>query len=566
MRAVETGRPDQSKGAYVAKTDEQAIAVSLSGGGHRATLYALGSLMALIDRGLNRSVVQVSSVSGGSILNAVLAHNGVNLTAVTAEEFDEIARHVVSTIARRGVLTWRWLALPLAAAATCGALAGWGYAQTAGPSELLFLACAIGAVTPLLWFGHFIAWRLRKVYLPIPQAQRMAQLPSTPVDHVFCASDLVTGFPVYITTWDGGLLWRRTSDSGVIGGKPNTEGQLWSAKDLRLADVVRASAGFPGIPPRRLAVGGRRRFGQRSEQLDDSMFSSRALRELFDEPSDWGEGAVMLLSDGGIVNNLGTQPLREDRFYQGKAGPGVVPQVLIAANASAPMTASHHWSYYLPGISVVSQLWRCLQMLNMNTVAPRVASTRLSLTHRSQKGAYSEDVDIITNLSESTGMLEISLRTMMEKHRDALRLHNPKHDIWQQDLADLLRSWVRDHQYDPASIDAKESLIETLERKVMDEPWNVPQVPGVLDHDALNDLTQTQWWANLLALDESYRQSRIPTTLGRLNPDVIRMLVLRGYMHTFLASLAVHSLDAQDLEGSSSRIKERIDSLGERRP
>jgi hypothetical protein len=515
--------------------------------------------MALVDRGLNRFIVQVSSVSGGSILNAVLVHDGVNLTAVTAGEFDEIAKNIVSTIARRGVLTWRWLALPFAATVICGILAGWGYMQTASPRELLFLACTVGAVTPLLWFGHFVAWRLRKVFLPRPHAQRIGQLPSTPVDHVFCASDLVTGFPVYITTWDGGLLWRRTSDSGVIGGRPATTGELWSAKSLRLAEVVRASAGFPGIPPRRLAVGRRHRFGQRPERAEDSLLTFGGQIE---KPRDWDEGAVMLLSDGGIVNNLGTQPLREDRFYRGKAGPGVMaPQVLISANASAPMMAGHYWPYYLPGISLVSQLWRCLQMLNMNTVAPRVASTRVSLRHRSQAGAYSENVDLIINLSESAGMLEISLKTMMEEHRDVLRLRNSEHRRWEQDLVHLLRSWVYDHQNDLASIDAKDTLIETLERKVMDEPWNVPRVPGVLDHDALNDATETQWWANLLALDQSYGHPRVPTTLGRFSPDIIRKLVLRGYMHTFLASLAVHPFDAQDLENSSGRIKERIASL-----
>ena len=546
----------------MAQTDEPPIAVSLSGGGHRATLYALGSLLALVDRGLNRRIVQVSSVSGGSILNAVLVHDGVDLTAVTPEKFDVIAQHIASTIARRGVLTWRWLTLALAVVVACGALAGWGYAQTAGPRELLFLACVIGAGVPLLWFGHFVAWRLRKVFFPGPRAQQMGQLPATPVDHVFCASDLITGFPVYVTTWDGGLLWRRTSDSGVIGGQPATSGQLWSAKELRLAEVVRASAGFPGIPPRRLAVGRRRRFGRRSERLADNLF---AVVPGFEKPRDWDEGNVMLLSDGGIVNNLGTQPLREDRFYRGKAGPGaLVPKVLISANASAPITASHYWPYYLPGTSIVSQLWRCLQMLNMNTVAPRVASTRFSLKHRSEAGAYSQNVDLIINLSEPAGMLEVSLKTMMEEDRDVLRLRSSRHRLWQQDLADLLRSWVHAHQYDPASVDAKDALIETLQRKVMNEPWIVPSVPGVLDHDALDDVTETSWWASLLALDASYGQPQVPTTLGRFNPDIIRMLVLRGYMHTFLASLAIHPLDAEDLEGSSGRIKERIASLGTR--
>ena len=46
------------------------IALSLSGGGHRATLFGLGVLLALVDRGLNMRVKQIASVSGGSIVNA----------------------------------------------------------------------------------------------------------------------------------------------------------------------------------------------------------------------------------------------------------------------------------------------------------------------------------------------------------------------------------------------------------------------------------------------------------------------------------------------------------------
>jgi hypothetical protein len=33
--------------------------------------------------------------------------------------------------------------------------------------------------------------------------------------------------------------------------------------------------------------------------------------------SRWDKGAVMLLSDGGVINNLATQTLKEDRFFQG---------------------------------------------------------------------------------------------------------------------------------------------------------------------------------------------------------------------------------------------------------
>src|SRR5215467_1577822 len=127
-------------GVLMSQIEEPAVGISLSGGGHRATLYALGSLMAIVDRGLNRRIVQVSSVSGGSILNAVLVHRGVNLNTATSDEFDKVARDITVVIARRGVLTKGWLAIALSFVSGCGVLAGLGYAATPAPPALMFLA------------------------------------------------------------------------------------------------------------------------------------------------------------------------------------------------------------------------------------------------------------------------------------------------------------------------------------------------------------------------------------------------------------------------------------------
>jgi hypothetical protein len=45
------------------------IGVALSGGGHRAALFALGVLWYPADAGKNRSVTSIASVSGGSLTN-----------------------------------------------------------------------------------------------------------------------------------------------------------------------------------------------------------------------------------------------------------------------------------------------------------------------------------------------------------------------------------------------------------------------------------------------------------------------------------------------------------------
>ena len=51
------------------------IALAISGGGYRATLYALGTLWRLNELGIFPKLKTITSVSGGSILSAWLAHN-----------------------------------------------------------------------------------------------------------------------------------------------------------------------------------------------------------------------------------------------------------------------------------------------------------------------------------------------------------------------------------------------------------------------------------------------------------------------------------------------------------
>ena len=49
------------------------VGVAISGGGHRAALFGLGSLMYLADAEKSREVVSIASASGGSITNGYVA-------------------------------------------------------------------------------------------------------------------------------------------------------------------------------------------------------------------------------------------------------------------------------------------------------------------------------------------------------------------------------------------------------------------------------------------------------------------------------------------------------------
>lgn len=60
-------------------TDDIKVGLALSGGGYRAMLYSLGSLWRLNELGWLRKIDMITSVSGGSILNGVLATRWPNL-------------------------------------------------------------------------------------------------------------------------------------------------------------------------------------------------------------------------------------------------------------------------------------------------------------------------------------------------------------------------------------------------------------------------------------------------------------------------------------------------------
>lgn len=59
---------------YLANEKRAGMALCLSGGGYRSALFHLGALRRLNELGVLSQVDTISSVSGGSILSAFLAH------------------------------------------------------------------------------------------------------------------------------------------------------------------------------------------------------------------------------------------------------------------------------------------------------------------------------------------------------------------------------------------------------------------------------------------------------------------------------------------------------------
>jgi hypothetical protein len=207
------------------------FAVALSGGGHRATLFGLGALMAIVDTGANSRTRQIASVSGGSITNLVVAH-ACEFHKTKTEEFSLISKKLFEVVAR-GVLTTSFLFLLLAivigpivalvVAAIAGKLPG---PSVTIPTIALWLVLILLRGLPIEW--HFRAryfWRKQGALRLELIGAHPGDLQPAPADwdrlteHVACCTDLRSARPVYFSTSRGGRGFSRLKMQSLPGRK-----------------------------------------------------------------------------------------------------------------------------------------------------------------------------------------------------------------------------------------------------------------------------------------------------------------------------------------------------------
>jgi hypothetical protein len=349
-----------------------------------------------------------------------------------------------------------------------------------------------------------------------PHSRRatMGTLPGRGVEHIFCATDLVLGQPVYVSTWDQGQLWRRTSSRPFVD-RLVVDGQSWDASQLRLAEVVRSSAAFPGIPPRRLVffLGLSPRRPGRLRPL----FDAGPIPPPPDMPGGWRDAyrdqpRVAFLADGGLWNNLGTQAANEDGILHG-GSLNARPPLLLCINASATLTPSGTRSYEIPGLGILMSLLRGMKILNTNTVVPRVQEMMTAVDRRARHHNGPEASDPLA--------LVVDLRSTSQMRRDI--------------------DWFVEY---------------TEERR---RP-NANQSPAFLNFNTGAALRDFGRWEEIDALGDG--DIAAPTTLGRINRDVALRLIARGYVNTFLMSWLTHppSDPYSELEWLGG-LRERLENL-----
>jgi predicted acylesterase/phospholipase RssA len=259
---------------------ERKIAVALSGGGHRACLFALGVLLYLIDAGRSKEVVSIASASGGSLANGAVAQS-LDFTTTTARELESVVERVARQITGLGTVFGAPLAkayVLLLVIATPTALAGpWLLPLGFGLQIVVFLLAILG----LAWLaglrGRVCARAFATTLFTVDDCPDRLDSICAKLDHVFCATDLHGGKHVYFSQDEV-----RSFHLGP--GKPG---------DIKLSTVIQASAAFPGAFP---------------------ISWQPTARHKFAHPKPEAVGAKrMALVDGGVYDNMADQWARVKR-------------------------------------------------------------------------------------------------------------------------------------------------------------------------------------------------------------------------------------------------------------
>jgi Patatin-like phospholipase len=392
--------------------EAKSLAVAMSGGGHRATLFVLGALMYLVDAKANQDVTSIASVSGGSLTNGLVGQE-VNFRQTNSDEFrDRVAKRLATQIANSGTLfaplfTKIYLVILVVVA---------------------ILVIAVPALAPVPWYlrillfvaGTFIwGWIFgvrgrvcarafnSTLYSPNGRETRLSDIKKADLDHVICSTEFRSAEQVYFA---GDFVYSYALGFGV------------PAK-LALAKAVQASAAFPGgFPPAVLST--------RQHQFQGAP-----------PPSAGGPPEPpthMVLTDGGVYDNMGEQWARgyADRVRRcpnldhGR----MAPNQLVVVNASARIPWDPFRRNLIPLVGELAALLRVNDILYINTTNVRRQNIVDSFNPAdpTAAGLASVLVQISQSPFQVAGKFAVGTSPVAERAREVLEFlkAGPSKDEW----------------------------------------------------------------------------------------------------------------------------------------
>ncbi len=299
----------------------------LSGGGYRAALFHLGALRRLNEVGLLSTLDTISSVSGGSIANGLLAKvwptlsGALDKTTGVFGNFEAVYETTLQAFCHRNIRAAPLLFERLNPL-------HWPTLWSDDHSATDFLANA--------YHDHLLG-DLRLANLAVIQAAGGPKF-------VFDASNLQTGVNFEFSG-------ERIGDYQIgYGNKP----------DLLVAEAVAASSAFPiAFPPLVL-------------KFEPGFFSGGDLAKQQSPPPDLdGMQRRVILSDGGVYDNLGLEPVWKNHA------------LVLCSDGGKPFATSTD-----PGASAVPRLLRCQDVIGNQAIAVRKRWLVSSLERKDYAGAY----------------------------------------------------------------------------------------------------------------------------------------------------------------------------------
>jgi NTE family protein len=360
------------------------LAVALSGGGTRAMAFHAGVLRYLAECGLLQRITHISSVSGGSLLMGVIFKSA-------GWAWPDDGAFLAQTVPLiRSTLTESGLAAPLL----------WSLCRPRNWRYLLsranVLADAIGDV-----------WSIDRC---------LADLPPLPV------------WSVNATTSETGRRFR-FKQSGV---GDYTLGYA-NAAEFKIADAMAVSAAYPGVfGP--FAIDATRYEWRKREAWDLSKDTEQVVRPPF---------AALHLYDGGIYDNLGTEPLFDSGKQRAKEG----TDFILVSDAGAPLGQT------APSWIRLFRLKRVADIMGEQTRALRVRSFASFLVNNPTGGAYLQiGVDAASSVqtyrSHNLAMADLLLAQAWTSTADLARVASYKTTLRRMKSADF--ELLEQHGYETA--------------------------------------------------------------------------------------------------------------------
>lgn len=274
------------------------FALCLSGGGFRAALFHTGALKRLNELGILSRVTTFCSVSGGSVINGVLATRWPSLLEAERDgvftAFDELIAQPTYDFCRKDLRTEVLL---------------WDRANPLNWPELLTR-------------DYSVTDRLAVSYAEnLGLGKPLSSLPRTP-EFVFLATSMEIGAP-----------WEFRSDrmgDWYVGYAPPGE--------RTVAYAVAASSAFPvAFPPLRLTFD-----------------PAQTFRGGHDNPDEVRNIETVTLTDGGVYDNLGLEPVREGYRY------------ILVSDGGHPLAEEE-----MPELSAYARVTRSLDIIGNQVGAQR---------------------------------------------------------------------------------------------------------------------------------------------------------------------------------------------------